>query len=1704
MPIIYTLSIFFSAVSLLNGQIVLTTNVGANYTGANGVGGVSAVTFVIENTNPAPYVLTDIGVYWQTTNNNTVVELWSSTTDIGGLPAIAAPAWTSVATGGPILVPSNDYYPTFSNLSIVIPGNSVTRFAVQSSNGIRYSGASPVPAPSAFTNAGVSLYSGNHQIGGQVIGYGGSFVNPSNNPRWFTGSVTLVPSTPCTIATVDSAFAGNSIICLGDSTGLSATGISFGNNTGFQWQSSADNVSWSNIAGANASTATVGPVADSYYRLIVSCGALADTSAATFVQVQGGPITTGTYTIDQNTTASATNFTSFSAFAQFLSCGIVTGPLIVNVAPNSGPYNERPVFEAAAGVSASNTITINGNGNVLAYEAAGTNDRATLVFDGADFITLNNLRVEANGTTHGFVLHLLNGADNNTFTNNEFITNTSSTSTFFSNVAISNSLTSATAIGNAGNNNLFDANYHEGGYYGITLMGNNNTDRAIGNKVLNSTFKDFSLYGIYMRAQEDAEIVGNDISRPDRTTVGVFYGIYLTQNCPNALIAQNAIHDNATGVTATSAAYPIYATGSSGTSTQPIKVQNNLIYNINSNGIHYSMYLLGASDFWEIYHNTILSDNTNQTGASVIANLYHTGAVNNIDIKNNIFYIDNGSTGAKRHIWFSNANATPTSSNNVFFTTANTANGVVGRLGTTDYATLGNWQAALPNLDANSVYGDPVFANSATGALQPLSPVPNNMGTPVGITTDFSGAVRSTTTPDAGAFEFAPINADLALVNTQLFRGECLTTADTAAFSVSNVIGGNVDFSVDNLSIVWSVTGPMNSNGTLVINSGTLASNTTADFIVTNVDLSVPGTYTLNAHLLTNNTNESATNDTLNGTNIFVRPLLEVVPKHISLANVTDTAVIVARSPYLPAPAIFISEVCHYKLNNTIPIGGPAAGWPAYLIADDYIEVTGIPGYDLEGWTLEQWDANSQLSTFTFNTGTVFSPNGTMILAVAQLGASVESPSDFYYHANGAFAASFGSGQTAGRILKDPGGNIVDAVGYNNYQFPAAANVSASEWSNPPVGGVSTAGMRLEGPDMNSGTNWVITSATVLQDPNVQNTNTTLPAMPPTTGFSWSTAGAVVDTVSEIVVGPFPANGIYTYVASIITPCGVLTDTVTINVGGVTPTARVQIIHNVADAAAAAVDVWINDVKARPNLTYKSATPFLEIPAGTNIDISIQPANSTDTVNALFKQTYNLTPGLGYVVIASGIVSATGYNPAPAFDLAVFAGAREAALTPGNTDILVFHGATDAPPINVNEVSVPVPNVFTNLAFRNFDGYGPFVPMDYEFEIVVAATNAVVGVFEAPLLSAGLTDSALVIIATGFVDTASNSNGEQFGLLAVLADGTVIPLIKKGTPQALARVQIIHNAADLAAANVAIWIDSTRAVPNLGFREATPFVDVDATRQLVISITPANATDTSAAVFQTTATLMEDSTYVMVASGIVSATGYAPNTPFDLYTTFGKEAADNSSEVEVLVFHGATDAPGVDIDETSVPVPGFVTGLNYGDFDGYLALMPADYVLLLKPTGSATGIASYGAPLQTLNLTGAAIVVVASGFVDPSQNSNGPAFGLWAATSAGGNLIPLPVLSGIGLEEAVLADFLTVYPNPASTELRIELIGDQGHLDLFIELVDATGAAKAYKTTTINGNEIIGLDVSSIAAGQYYLRIQAGNRVDIKKVQVMR
>lgn len=531
-------------------------------------------------------------------------------------------------------------------------------------------------------------------------------------------------------------------------------------------------------------------------------------------------------------------------------------------------------------------------------------------------------------------------------------------------------------------------------------------------------------------------------------------------------------------------------------------------------------------------------------------------------------------------------------------------------------------------------------------------------------------------------------------------------------------------------------------------------------------------------------------------------------------------------------------------------------------------------------------------------------------------------------------------------------------------------------------------------------------------------------------------------------------------------------------------TARLQVIHNCADLAAATVDVWLDNTLLLDDFAFRSATPFIDAPAGTPFTVGIAPPTSMMASESIYTQSFTLAAGETYIVVASGTISPSGYSPATPFTLEVFDQGRE--LASGGTmmtDVLVMHGSTDAPTVDVYESAVTTSTIVDDATYPGFAGYLELPTLDFSLQVRTADNSAIVAAYGAPLSTLGLGGAALTVLASGFLDPSQNSGGPAFGLYAALASGgALIPLPSAAIPGA--RLQAIHNSADLAAASVDVYLNGALLLDDFAFRTATPFVDVQAGVDLSLAIAPSTSTSVADAIATFPYNLADGGTYILVANGIVSASGYSPAAPFDMYVKDNaREAAATAGNTDILVFHGSTDAPTVDVAETAVLGGATVVdNAAYGDFAGYLEVPTNDYVLQVQDA-NGNPLLSYSAPLQTLGLNDAAITVLASGFLDPSVNSNGAGFGLWVALSSGGPLVPLSLSTSVA--ENVIGS-AALFPNPANDVVMIDL-ETIGATRTQLQVRDMTGRVvleQASRDLAAGTNRLV-VPVNSLPSGHY-------------------
>ena len=553
-------------------------------------------------------------------------------------------------------------------------------------------------------------------------------------------------------------------------------------------------------------------------------------------------------------------------------------------------------------------------------------------------------------------------------------------------------------------------------------------------------------------------------------------------------------------------------------------------------------------------------------------------------------------------------------------------------------------------------------------------------------------------------------------------------------------------------------------------------------------------------------------------------------------------------------------------------------------------------------------------------------------------------------------------------------------------------------------------------------------------------------------------------------------------------------------------TARLQVIHNAADPGAASVDIYLDGTLLLDNFAFRAATPYIDAPAGTPINIGVAGPNSTSAADTIKNFTVTLTENETYVAIANGVLDPNSFAANPdgrstAFTLFVKAMARENGTT-SDVDFFVLHGSTDAPTVDV--LARRVATLVDDAAYGDITNYITVPPASYILDVTPGNDNStIVASFEADL--SGLGGGAAVVFASGFLTPGNNQNGPAFGIFAALPTGDVVafPSVQ------LARLQVIHNAADVLADPVDVYLDGTLLLDDFAFRAATPFIDAPAGVEFNIGVAPGNSTSVNDTLKNFPATLENGNTYVAIANGVLDPNSYAVNpdgrnTAFTLFVKDMARESGTGSDVDFFVVHGSTDAPTVDVIARGVAT--LVDDAAYSDITGYISVPPANYTLDLTLADGTTLVQNYIADLRTLG--GGSAVVFASGFLDPSVNQNGEAFGIFFAL-ADGTVGQFPVgvasvenISGVTPDNYSLAQN---YPNPFNPSTTINFaIPNSEFVTLKVFNILGSEVATLVNENLSAGSYRFNFDAQGLASGIYLYELNAGSFREIKKMNLLK
>lgn len=548
----------------------------------------------------------------------------------------------------------------------------------------------------------------------------------------------------------------------------------------------------------------------------------------------------------------------------------------------------------------------------------------------------------------------------------------------------------------------------------------------------------------------------------------------------------------------------------------------------------------------------------------------------------------------------------------------------------------------------------------------------------------------------------------------------------------------------------------------------------------------------------------------------------------------------------------------------------------------------------------------------------------------------------------------------------------------------------------------------------------------------------------------------------------------------------------------------VQIIHNSADSTLTELDIYLNDSLIIDNFQFRTASSFLTIPdqVGVTTDrIYINQKNSIDTTGYYFRSNIPNTAG-NYLAVIAGTFFQTPYFPQQAFRIDYMANARISGSTPDNADVVFYHGSDDSPTIDVGEIGLNFPDVWVDdISYGQFSDYRTLGDSIYriglydEESIILAISYA--GFFKGPEHDG----KAYSIIASGFQIPEFNAFGPLFSLFLVGQEGGPFQEMLPAYVLDSASVQLIHGIPDQAAAEVDIYLNNELWINNMPFRSATPFVNIPANRDIRLAVCPSNSIDTTGSYFDELLYLTT-SNFTMVLAGMTQPQNFNPPEPvrLSIRNNARKEAID-ADEIDLLFYHAIPDGGTMDFRSMMPVVSNLANDVVFGtyNFGGYLEITPYDFSLNLTDASGTTIYNSYLFNALTENLSGKAIVMLATGFLNTDGNPGGSPASYWYTTPEGGMLIECPKVTG--LSDLSAENKLQIFPNPAQDQMTVKTSFEQ-KAAMKIRVLDLQGKILIDEKKQVNDGEFA-ISTAFLSNGLYFLEIESGNDVWRQKFQVI-
>ncbi|MCC6844856.1 MAG: immunoglobulin domain-containing protein [Bacteroidetes bacterium] len=441
-----------------------------------------------------------------------------------------------------------------------------------------------------------------------------------------------------------------------------------------------------------------------------------------FAKAMGPGLLKGTYTLG----GTSPDFVAFSEAGRYLNiCGVLD---TVFIDVRNGIYNEQFILKQVPGVTADKRLTIRSQpGQVdrpqINYAPIYSNNNYSLLLDGADWITIQGLAINAAGIVHNRAVLLQGGTMGIIFDSNAVYSPITAAADGGMMSAPNNDCSDLTAIGNIFN----------GGVYGIRIQP---VAYVAGLNIRNNKFENYSQVGVEADRITGSYFHGNLL----RTTSENAVGILLTAISGGTRITGNAIREIPSGT-------GIHLRNSSGTVAEPLLLANNMTLIGAGNTAAQGM-AIDTCQFINVYHNTI-----NQTSTAPNESAFIVRGGGSINVVNNLFYNSGG--GFAYSIKYKTATVPVIRSDfNALYSAGPILGSYTYDTNTIWAANIAAWRVAPIALDSHSVSKVVTFGSDITHLSAVDSLLFGDVSLRTIVNLDFDGQTRRS--PYMGADEVIP------------------------------------------------------------------------------------------------------------------------------------------------------------------------------------------------------------------------------------------------------------------------------------------------------------------------------------------------------------------------------------------------------------------------------------------------------------------------------------------------------------------------------------------------------------------------------------------------------------------------------------------------------------------------------------------------------------------------------------------------------------------------------------------------------------------------------------------------------------------------------------------------------------------------------------------------------------------------------------